>query len=68
MVGLNYRGHIFCSRMGNTLHDRDVYEATDIVLGKVGRVSQVWYILLRGQHVVGTRSRVLGTAGFPSWH
>ena len=67
MVGVNCRGHIFCSRLG-TLQDRDVYAATDVVLGRVGRVWQVWYVLLPGPHVAGTRPRVTGGAGFPSWH
>ena len=68
MVGLNCRGHIFCSGMGNTLQDGDLYEATDIVLGRVGRVWQVWCIMLPGEHVVRTRPRFLGVVGFPSWH
>ena len=68
VVGLNCRGHVFCSRMGNTLNDQDVYKATKMVLGRVGRVWQIWYILLPGRDVVGTRPRVLGAEGFPSWH
>ena len=35
---MNCPGHIFCSRLGNALQDRDVYAAADIVLGRVGRV------------------------------
>ena len=65
MVGLKCRGHFFCSRMGNTLQARDVYTATYIVLRRVGRVWQVWYILLPGQHVVGTRPGVWGRRGSP---
>ena len=37
MVGVNYRGHVFCSRLGNPLQDRDLYAFTDVVLGRVGR-------------------------------
>ena len=68
MVGVSCRGHVFCSRGGNSLRDRDLYAATDVVLGRVGRVWQVWYVLLPGPHVVGTRPRVIGGGGFPSWH
>ena len=67
IVGMSCRGHIFCSRLGNTLQYRDVYAATDIVLGRVGRMSQVWYFLLPRQHVAGTRPRLRGASGFPSW-
>ena len=68
VVGLNCRGYIFCSRFGNMLTARDVPEATRLVLGRVWRVRQVWYILLPRQEVIGTRPRVLGAEGFPSWH
>ena len=68
MVGVNYRGHVFCSRLGNSVQDQDVYAATEVVLGSVGRVWQVWYVLLRGPHVAGTRPQLIGGAGFPSWH
>ena len=68
MVGVNCRGHVFCSRMGNSMQDRDLYATTDVVLGRLGRVWQVWYVLLSGPHVAGTRPRVIGGAGFPSWH
>ena len=60
MVGVNCRGHVFCSRMDNSLQDRDLYATTDVVLGRVGRVWQVWYVLLPGPHVAGTRPRVIG--------
>ena len=65
MVGVNCRGHVFCSRMGNSLQDRDLYATTDVVLGRVGRVWQVWYVLLPGPHVAGTRPRVIGGGGVP---
>ena len=69
MVGVNSRGHVFCSRGGNSLRDRDLYATRDVVLGRVGRVWQVWYVLLLGPHVVGIRPRVIGGGGgFPSWH
>ena len=45
IVGVNCRGRIFCFRLGNSLQDRDVYAAMDIVLGRVGSVWQVWYVL-----------------------
>ena len=67
MVGLNCRGHTFCCKMGDALQDRDTYAATAIVLGRLGRVWQVVFIVLPGKHVVGTRPRLLGAAGFPSW-
>ena len=63
---MNCRGHIFRSRLGNALQDCDVYAAAYIVLGKVGRMWHIWFVLLRGPHVVGTRPRVLGVVGFPS--
>ena len=68
IVGMNCRGHIFFPCLGNALQDRDVYAAMDIVLGRVGRVWQMYNVLLPGPHVVGTRPRVLGAVGFPSWH
>ena len=69
MVGVNCRGHVFCSRMDNSLQEWDLYATTDVVLGRVGRVWQVWYVLLPGPHVAGTRPLVIGGgAGFPSCH
>ena len=38
----------FLPPAGTALQDRDVYAATDIVLGRVGRVWQIWYVLLPG--------------------
>ena len=68
MVGANCRGHVFCSRFGDSPQYRDLYATTDVVLGRVGRVWQVWYVLLPGPHVAGTRPRVMGGAGIPWWH
>ena len=68
ILGMNCRGHTFCSRLGNALQDRDVYAATRIFLRRVGMVWSIWYVLLPGLDVVGRQPRVLAAAGFPSWH
>ena len=68
MLGLPSRGFIFCSRYGDSRAGRGLREAVELVLGRVGRVWQVWYVLLPRGDVIGTRPRVIGAGGFPSWH
>ena len=46
VVGLNSRGYIFCSRLADLRTGRDIHEAVELVLGRVGRVWQVWCVLL----------------------
>ena len=60
VVGLNSRGYLFCSRFGNMFTARDIPEAAGLVLGRVGRVWQVWYILLPRQEVISTQPWCIG--------
>ena len=39
ILGMNCRGHTFCSRPGNAMQDQDVYATTGIVSG---RLRMVW--------------------------
>ena len=48
VVGLNSRGFVFCSRLGDLRTGRDIREVVELVLGKVGRVWQFWYHAPRG--------------------
>ena len=68
VVGVDSKGQIFRSRFGEFWTTLGVWEVMELVIRKVGRLWQMWFILLPIEDVVGTRPRVMGAEGFPSWH
>ena len=68
VVGLNSRGFIFCSWFGDSRANRSIREEVELVPGRVGRVWQVWYMVLPRGEVIGMCLRVMVAEGFPSWH
>ena len=67
-VGVTANGHVFCTRFGHFWSGYAAEEIADVLIRRLQRVWQVWYLVLPPQDLVGTRPRVLGADGFPVWH
>ena len=67
-VGVTANGHVFCTTFGHFWSGYGAEEIADVLIRRLQRVWQVWYLVLPPQDLVGTRPRVLGADGFPVWH
>ena len=67
-VGVTADWHVFCTRFRHFWSGYGAEEIADVLICRLQRVWQVWYLVLPPQDLVGTLPRVLGADGFPVWH